>query len=285
MARNLSGEMRRLLRQPALHFLLLGGALFLLSSRFEARPVVQPSAPSDDELLHREALRRGLDDDLPARRRLVQNMRFLALAPAASDAELLRRARELGLERSDPVVRRYLIEKMRLLARAGSGPETFTEADLARYLQAHPERFSLPRFVRLTQVFVSRERRDAREWAARLLARLRREKTSPQAAPALGDPFPLGAHSEMVAARDLEAVYGAGFAQAVLALPVGTWSGPLDSEQGLHLVWVHVAQPERLASLDEVRLQVEQALMAERGQERLAETLRRLRAEAEGAAR
>lgn len=281
--RNGRAFLSRLRSQPALHFLLLGAALFWLRTGFAPPPAAGPAAPSDEELLYREALRRGLDQDLPARRRLVQDMRFLALAPAASDGQLLRQAREIGLEQSDPVVRRYLVEKMRLLARSGSAPEAFTSVELESYLEAHPERFSLPPFVRLTQVFLSADRRGsgAAPAAERLLARLRRERISPREAPALGDPFPLGAHTGMVAARDLEPVYGGGFARAVMALPVAAWCGPIESAQGWHLVWVHAAQPARLAALAEVRSQVVQALAAERGKARLAETLNRLRTRAE----
>lgn len=265
---------RRLLCHPGLHFVVLGGALFLLRGALLAPPPL-----SDEELLFREAARRGLDDTLTVRRRLIQNMRFLAPGSTATEAELLAQARELGFHRSDPVVRRLVIEQMRLLAKAESGPDVFTDAELASYLGEHGERYRVPAYVRLTQVFLSAERRGtALEADARaLLARLLAQRIEPAAALALGDPFPLGPTTGLAAASDLERIYGGAFARAVVALPAGTWAGPLESAQGLHLVWVHEARPARPAMLAEVRSQLLLALAEERGEARLAATLARLR--------
>jgi len=291
---------RALVRQPGVHFLLLGGALFLLRAgiappvpRVAARVVPPLEAPraknlsealpkrslTDDELLYREAVKIGLDQEKPVQRRLVQNMRFLQIDKNAGDGELYRQAREIGFDRTDPVVRRFLVEQMRLLARAGTGPEVFTEAELGNYLKSHQEQFALPVFVNFTHVYLSSDRRGKaieRE-ARRLLARLRAGHISPEAAPPLGDPFLLGHHSGMVAKSDLEGVYGAGFALEVARLPVGVWSGPVASAQGLHLVWIHETREREPAKLADVRSQIVLALAGERRDVRYAEYLRRLR--------
>lgn len=286
--------LRALSRQPGLHFVILGGALFLLRAGLATPPAPAPAlpaagpevaaepAPSDEELLYREALRIGLDRELPARRRLVQNMRFLLADAEAGDDELYRQAREIGFHRTDPVVRRFMVERMRLLAGAGSGPEIFTEAELEGYLRQHQERFAIPTFVRLTHVFLAADHRGATiaPEARRLLDRLRAGPVPPAAGPALGDPFPLGHHTGVVAASDLERIYGAGFAAEVMSLPVGAWSGPIESSQGLHLVWIHQARRAKPATLADVRSRVILALTAEREEARLAELLRRLRKQA-----
>ena len=282
--------LRALARQPGVHFVLVGGALFLLRAGLAPspppvaprpaadRPAVRPVL-SDDELLYREALRLGLDRAQAVERRLILNMRFLQLDAKASDRQLYEQARAIGFQRTDPVVRRWMVQQMRLLARAGSKPDVFTRAELAGYLRNHQERFTIPTFVRLTHVFLSADRRGAaaREDARRLLAKLRAGQVSPDAAPALGDPFLLGHHTGMVGASDLERVYGAGFARAVMRLPVAVWSGPVESSQGVHLVWIHEARAPEPAKLADVRSQVVLALAAERGDVRLADYLRRLR--------
>ena len=277
--RNWRNTLRRLSRRKWLHFLFWGGILFLLRAAFGPGLPAQP-ALTDDELLYREALRLGLDHELPAHRRLIQNMRFLGVDAQASDEELVQQARALGFHHTDPVVRRYMIERMRLLARAGREPDVFSEAELESYLRAHPERFSIPAFVRLTQVFVSTRRLGAAAApeAERLLAQLRAERVNPEAASSFGDPFPLGNHTAMVAASDLQRVYGSGFATAVMRLPVGEWSGPIESAQGQHLVWIREARPAQLAPLADVRSRLVLALATERGEARLAAFLERLRA-------
>ena len=280
-----------LARQPVVHFVLLGGALFFFRAGLappapvaplpKARPLPQ-AALTDEDLLYREALKMGLDQEMPVRRRLIQNMRFLAIDEKAGDEELYRQAREIGFQRTDPVVRRFLVEQMRLLARAGTGrQDVFTEAELTSYLESHRERFTLPVFVRLTHVYLSADRRGKtiERDAERLLARLRAEHVAPAAGPALGDPFLLGHQTGFVASYDLEPIYGAGLAAEVMRLPVGVWSGPVRSVHGLHLVWIHETRERRLAKLADVRSQVVLALAGQREEARLAEHLHRLRQE------
>lgn len=265
-------------RRPWLHFVMLGGLVFLLRAGFGPELPAQPP-PTDEDLLFRKGLELGLDQELPVRRRLIQNMRFLAVDPEASDDELIQQARDLGFHQTDPVVRRYLVEKMRLLARAGGGPEVFAEAELEAYRQAHPEQFSLPAYVRLSQVFFSGDLRGpaGAADAERVLAQLRSNQVKPEAAASLGDPFPVGNHTPMVAATDLERIYGSRFAAAVMRLPVGEWSGPIESAQGQHLVWISEARQPELAPLAEVRSRVVLAMVTERGEARLAAYLQKLR--------
>jgi hypothetical protein len=234
---------------------------------------------TDDELLYREALRLGLDRTQPVERRLIQNMRFLEVSPGASERELYRQAVNIGFNRTDPVVRRFLVAQMRLLARVGPQPDTFSPTELAAYLERHQERFALPSFVRLTHVFLSADRRggEIEKDARRLLSRLRAERVSPEDAPALADPFLLGNHPVLSSRLDLERIYGSEMATEVMRLPVGAWSGPVRSAQGLHLVWIHEIRQKEPAKLEDVRTQVALELTGERQDARLAKHLRQLR--------
>jgi parvulin-like peptidyl-prolyl isomerase len=53
-------------------------------------------------------------------------------------------------------------------------------------------------------------------------------------------------------------LFGASFARAVLALPAGRWSGPIESAYGLHLVKVTEALPASALPFDEVRQSLEE---------------------------
>lgn len=236
---------------------------------------------ADEEILYREALARGLDRAEPVRQRLIQNMRFLEISPAekAGAEDLYRQAVEIGFDRTDPVVRRYLVEQMRLFVRAGDRPDTFTGAELKDYLQRNAERFSVPAFVRLSHAFLDADRRGEaiEKDARRLLARLRADRISPEAAPELGDPFFPGHHPALAERGDLEKIYGADFAAEAMALPENVWSGPLRSAYGLHLVWIHEIVPGELPQLADVRSQLALELAHERQEARLAEFLSAMR--------
>ena len=71
--------------------------------------------------------------------------------------------------------------------------------------------------------------------------------------PNSGDPLLLEQDSRELAAPDVERLFGQGFAADIAELPIGRWSGPVESGYGLHLVLVHELTPARLPELDEIR--------------------------------
>jgi hypothetical protein len=281
----------RWLANPVLHFIAAGAALFMATGSRQPTPAPaeRPSVvitaaqvdelratfaaetghpPSDadaaalvqravdDELLYREALARGLDrGDRSIRNRIVEKMH--ALAPEAADpATLLHDALALGLDRDDAIVRRMLIEKMRLLA-VSAAPEA-DDAQLQRYLDAHADRYRAPTRVSLRHVFLATPRHGAAldRDAGALLAELRRERPSPDDAVRRGDPFPLGADFPASTAHDLARSFGPDFAGAVMDLPLRSWSGPVASPYGRHLVWLDTRQPGDVPPLADVRSRV-----------------------------
>jgi hypothetical protein len=301
----------RLARVPALHFVLIGGTLFLLAGRSQPGATVRerrtivlgaadvarlrsewaqqhgaPPGPAeeaalvvtaiDEEVLHREALALGLDRNDPlVRARLVQLARYLEEGPVEDEEALERDARALGLDRTDVVLRRYLVQGMRLLAAGPRGAELPAETELQAYLDRHGGEFAQPSRVRLSHVYLSAERRPAtlERDARALLARLRSERVSPERAAALGDPFVRGSRLPPAPEADLERTFGPGFAAATRTLPPEAWSGPVPSTYGLHLLWVHERTPARVPALAEVRGQVLHRVLRERREERVRQAI------------
>ena len=303
--------------RPALHFLMLGALFYGLDQQFSPTPAGGAEAVAgesvtitadqvdelrtdwhrqhgrwptrseeegllggliDQELLYREALRRGLDQsDLVVRRRLTGKMRFLAEDPTLGAEELYRQAVALGLGRDDLIVRRALVHKMSLLAQAGDGTFRPSEAEVRAYYERHQERFVRPARVRLSHVFLSRDRHaDPDEQARRLLEELRRAGATPREAALSGDSFPLGHHLPSRTAQQLEHSFGQGFATRVMGFEPGTWR-VAESTYGLHLVWIHEIQPPALDDLEAVRAQVLRGLLRQHREHRLALVLEQLR--------
>ena len=63
---------------------------------------------------------------------------------------------------------------------------------------------------------------------------------------------------------ELTKSFGASFADAAFAQPVGVWQGPVSSAYGLHLVRIEERIPARLPPLSEIRGRVHDDMMAER---------------------
>jgi hypothetical protein len=256
----------RLVRRPWLRFALVGGLLFALDPRPSPGTGAAPAAAAldDDALLVREALRRGFErsDDV-VRRRLVQNLRFARPDDPRSDGELFDEALRLGMHESDLVVRRRLAWKMRLVLAEPARAREPSEAELAAYLAAHGPRFTEPERLTLSQLYF----RDRSRAEAALAA-----------SPERGDALPLPRELPSLSEAELAARLGPAFAEAALRGPEGRWFGPVASSYGHHLVLVHARTPARVSPLASVRSAVREALLAERADAAVRESLAAWRA-------
>lgn len=292
--------------RPIIHFFLIGTLLFGAERLWTAREVPnQPlgeirldaetrerliresvsqtgRAPSEDELaaravfwadeeiLFREARRIGLDQvDPVVRSRLIRNMRFLGGADdARDDEELYAEALELGMDESDIVVRRRLVQQMRFLLEGTAMRVDPTDEELAAYVASRPERYRIPERVRLSHIYLSRDRRrDALHAdAERLLAQLRADAVPASRARALGDPFLHPSDFGLQSQRQLARQLGAEFAADVMNLEPGRWEGPIPSAYGNHLVWIHERETDHEPELETVRRSAVSSLQAERNE-------------------
>jgi hypothetical protein len=114
----------------------------------------------------------------------------------------------------------------------------------------------------------------------RLVEKMRALAHRPGASPSqlIREAHELGLEYHAQAQRRIAARFGARFAEQLFALPPGTWSGPIPSPFGLHLVVVHETSAGRLPPLAAVRQQVTEAMRAERAALRRKRGIARLRA-------
>lgn len=238
--------LRRCLREPLVQFLVLGAALFGVH-RWAAPPalgnaIVVPAAVV-------RSLRAG-------------HLRRAGTAPTAAeeaaliqryvDAEILyREAVAMGLDRGDVIVRRRLVQKMEFLTESLEAAPAPSEAELEAYLDAHRDRYSVPPRVTLMHVFASTEQQG--EHVAEAAAAMR-ERLEAGADPSReGDPFARGRVFSLHSEAELAAAFGPEFANRVMALPVGTWSEPIRSSYGLHVVRIAERRSRHRPSLAGVR--------------------------------
>jgi PPIC-type PPIASE domain len=131
-------------REPLAHFLALAALLFVaydLLTPSEQQAIVIDQA-SIDELVRQQ-------EELLARP-LTGDERRAVLESAIDDEVLLREAYRRGLD-WDAVVRRHLVQKMRFIL--GEEEPEPSEAELEAYLAANRERYRTPPTVTLDHVF------------------------------------------------------------------------------------------------------------------------------------
>jgi len=245
--------MRRLLQEPLLHFLILGALLFGLYSRLQAGALKAP-----DEIV----LSRGQVQSLQA-----QFQRVWQRPPTAEQLEELveswvreeifyREGLAMGLDRDDPIVRRRVAQKFEFIGDGGA-PAPPTAAELQAWLDAHADKYQIAPRYSLTQIYfdVARHGEKLEAGVAAMRRALDAGKTSD------GDPTLLPPSLERAEASEVKRVFGKEFADALKALPVGAWQGPLRSGFGVHLVKLSASEAGRRATLDEVRAEVERDLL------------------------
>ena len=258
---------RRWLREPLLHYLLLGILLFVLfewlggdsgpmSNRLTVSPApVQQLAPAFTKVWKRpptEEELKGLVDDY------------------VREEIAYREAVAMGLDRDDTIIRRRMRQKLEFLVEDSASATPPTEAELQVYLDGHPESFRYEPQVAFRQVYVDPSvGGDAPARAQALLERLR--ATGPEASiEGLGDSIMLDPEVPLLRQDEVARLFGAEFAAEVATLPTGRWEGPVQSGYGLHLVMLRELVPGREATLDEVRRDVERELLSQRRREQLA---------------
>ena len=244
--------MKRLVREPLLHFVVLGAALFVAYS-------LRPHSGRDNIPGHIVITRGEIEN-------LAYGFTKAWQRPPTSDeiAGLVRdRVREevycreaiaLGLDKDDSVIRRRLRQKMQFVSDDIAAQAEPTDADLNAYLKQHPDAFRLePRFT-FRQVYLNPEGHGAHleRDAARLLGRLQRAGGRSDVS-ALGDAFLLESNFTAVPASEVARQFGDGFVAQLSELSPGQWRGPLKSGFGVHLVFVSQRTGARMPGLDEVR--------------------------------
>jgi hypothetical protein len=243
--------MKRLVKEPLLHFLVLGAAIFAvyhwLPKRNNSEPgnivITQGEIENLATIFARSWQRPPTEEELAG---LVRDR--------VQEEVYCREAMALGLDTDDSVIRRRLRQKMEFVSDDIASQTEPSDADLNAYLLAHPDSFRLePRFT-FHQVYLNPEKHGenlARD-AAQLLAQLNQAGKKVDVS-AVGDPSLLESTFKSVPASEIAGQFGEKFAAKVDELSPGRWQGPVESGYGLHLVFVEERIKGRVPELAEVR--------------------------------
>jgi hypothetical protein len=241
----------RWLREPLLHFLIIGTGLFLLyqfvrgGNETAPREIVisEPRIEALAENFARTWMRPPTPQEL---RGLVDDY--------VKEEVFYREAVAMGLDRDDTVIRRRLRQKMEFVSEDAAATAEPTEEQLQQFLVAHAEKFVEPARVSFQQVFVNPEKRGdaARRDAERILAELQAGR-GPAIPAEAGDPTLLPAGLEESSPQEISSTFGDDFGMQLEAAPIDQWSGPIASTFGLHLVRVAARSAGTLPKLADIR--------------------------------
>jgi hypothetical protein len=255
---------RRLLREPLVHFLLLGAVLF---AWFEWRG----GTGSNRIVVTRGQIERLASGFARTWQRTPTDAELKGLVDDYVKEEIAsREAMAMGLDRDDTVVRRRLRQKLEFLAEDATDDAPPTDAQLQKWLDAHRAEYQAEPRLAFVQVYLSADRRAAalRKDADRLLERLRQSGPTVDL-DAVSDRTMLPREMPLGPLSEVTRTFGGEFARAIDTLPLAQWSGPIPSPYGLHLVRVTERVAGAAPSLAEIRPLVERDFLVERRKERL----------------
>lgn len=248
------GGLRRLAREPLLHFLLIGAVLFAGISflKGQNRPTVRIDAQELEQLASYWEMQTQRP---PTRAELA------SIIHERVDEELLaREAVRLGLDKGDMIVRRRLAQKMAFASEDLAAIPEPNDATLQAFYDKTKDRYASPARMALRHVFFSADRTGVSPQVAAQAALVELKAGRP----ATGDPSMLPQTYADVAVTDLARDYGEPFAAAALKAGEGAWVGPVASPYGVHLIRVERRLASVVPPLAEVRAEVRAAWLAER---------------------
>jgi len=254
----------KVLREPLVHFAVLGAMLFALSA-LARRGAADPRSPARAPVAAPRTVTIATSDVDAARAQFRAASKREPSPPELADLvqgviseELLfREGMALGLDRDDGVVRRRVIEKMTALARPTAPDSDPPRAALARHYETYRHRFVQPAAVSFEQLYFDPGRHgDATAAASKALATLTNADAAQPAPDGTGDASVLPAAMKRRSQLELAHLLGEGFAAAVFAAPVGRWHGPVASRHGVHLVRIIARDAEKLPPFEDVEKQV-----------------------------
>lgn len=251
------------LREPLLHFLLAGGALFLGVS------MLAPPSPDGPVIVVDQARlvlllqqRSGVTDEAAVRTALSSmpaKERDALVREAAADEALWREGRALGLDLVDGVVRMRVQQQMRLiLAGEAARGMTVTDVEVADWYEAHRQTYAEPAAFSFSHLFYGGQDGQAR--AASALARLRAGRERPEQT---GDRFLYQSTYAGAGAEELAGQFGIGFVEAINSMaPATGWQGPVKSDHGWHLLLLRAKADAQVPPLAAIKSRVQDDALA-----------------------
>ena len=235
----------RLLREPLLHFLLIGAVVFGAFTY-----LADPEPPREEA---------AITVTLDQTQRLAEAFEATwRRAPTGDEIEgliegylreevLVREALALSLDQNDAVIRQRLAQKMAFLIESAVQSVEPGQGELATFFQENADAYQVEHRLAFEQIFLGPE-------ASEDLVLSIRDALADG-----GEPQEIGAQTLLPFAQPLsgatriDGAFGPGFFAQLTSLPGGNWTGPVASAYGDHLVRVTENTPGFLPPLEAIQ--------------------------------
>jgi peptidyl-prolyl cis-trans isomerase C len=256
--------LKRWLREPLLHFLLIGITVFAVYGyTHRGRGGVESSRQitlSLDELGQMDLYFESQWHRQPT------PAEFQAMLEDKVREEVLyREALAMGLDKDDTIVKRRMAQKMQFLAEDVAAAHEPSTAELKAWFEKNSNKFALPSRYSFRHLYFSPDKRgkNAQEEAAKTLAKIAGQPEDSKLAVSLADRFMFQDYYGDRAPEALAKEFGPQFVVALEKLKPGSWQGPIESGYGWHLVYVDTVIPGHIPAFEEMEPDVKAAWLGE----------------------
>jgi hypothetical protein len=238
----------KLLKEPLLHFVVIGGLLFAAYQHFNPKG----GEPGETEIV----VSAGRIEQLSAifsrtwqRRPTKEELQHL-VDDFIIEEIYYREATAAGLDRDDTLIRRRMRQKLEFLT-DDLATTTPGDDELRQFVEKHPDRFRVPGSATFRQIFFTPEKLgDAPDDALAATTALLAKGELPEGHASL-----LPQEMSNATPAQIAGTFGKDFADQLGELPAGQWSKPLRSSFGYHFVRVDERILGELPTLDKIRPQ------------------------------
>jgi hypothetical protein len=251
-----SSRLIRLFREPLIQFLLIGACIYGAYALF-----ANPQEDFRDSRVHVDSNRiNALISEWESRwKRPPTRTEIDAVIQSYIREDVLyKQAVAMGLNEDDPVTRRRMAQKLEFLTSDLADMVEPSNVELETYFEEHQAVYQQPDLVTFRQVYFNPDKRGEATLndAENALVQLQAEVTVDASSSELGDSSMIQNAFLTVTEAQISRQMGSEFAQSVMKLEAGQWSGPVLSGYGVHLVYVDEYQAAAATVIDDVKTKV-----------------------------
>ncbi len=225
--------MKKLLKEPFVHFIFIGIALFVLYGLVNDKTNSKNTILINDFDVANIIASWEMQRKRPPTEKELQNLINLKVKQEIFYQEALK----MNLDHNDEIIKRRLAQKMKFLSNDIASLKEPTDEELRKYFKDHSEKYLTPYSYSLYQITFSPDKRennfnDALETIKQYPNATFKEMKDK------GDKLPFFYFFDEVTANELGLQFGSRFPEALLNKEINKWIGPIPSGFGHHLVFI-----------------------------------------------
>jgi len=243
--------MRKLLKEPFLHFIAIGIALFVLYGLVNDKTSSKNTILINDFDVSNIIAGWEMQWKRPPTEKELQNLINLKVKQEIFYQEALK----MNLDHNDEIIKRRLAQKMKFLSNDIASLKEPTDEELQEYFKTNSDKYLTPYSYSLYQITFSPDKRENNYNDA--VETLKQYPTASfEEMKDKGDKLPFSYFFEEVSANELGLQLGLKFPEALMDKEIDQWIGPIPSGFGHHLVYITKIQEPQLPEFSVIKIKI-----------------------------